>query len=109
MQAVDFRGKWSVVLGVQLEVVPHTSRSMCGRNHTVDKTQFLFDIKRLGSVGLQQLGVASCQLRSTSRVSNCAYVAVCGQQGEEQTVEKLLIAFSLFNHLRTFIPLWYSL
>jgi hypothetical protein len=50
MQAVDFRGKWSVVLGVQLEVVPHTSRSMCGRNHTVDKTQFLFDIKRLGSV-----------------------------------------------------------
>ena len=47
------------------------------------------------SVGLQQLGVASCQLRSTSRVSNCAYVAVCGQQGEEQAVEKLLIAFSL--------------
>ena len=87
MQAVDFSGKWSVVLGVQLDVVPHTSRSMCGRNHTVDKTQFLFDIKRLGSVGLQQLGVASCQLRSTSRVSNCAYVAVCGQQGEEQAVE----------------------
>lgn len=80
MQAVDFRGKWSVVLGVQLDVMPHTSRSMCVGETTPSTKPNSFSI-------LNDLVVLGC--------SSWAWQAAnCGQRRGLVTVRTLQFAVS---------------